>query len=369
MAYDTLLAQRVRNALADRRDLAEKKMFGGLCFLLAGRMAAGIVKNDLMLKVGPEAYEDALAQPHARPMDFTGRPMRGMVYVSPQGIATESALAGWLRRATSFHDAAPAEERPREPKRKGAAATRGAPRFKGTAKSAGKDAAPTFTGFAPPAFAFLRGLAAHNEREWFQAHQDGYHALYDTGIAFVAAIGPKLAKVSPLLRWEVRINGSVFRIQRDIRFSKDKTPYKAHLDLWFWVGSRKGWEAPGCFFRMFPHRLILGAGMHRLDTPQLERYRRAVVDARAGKSLADLLARLEKRGYQPPEAARKQVPRGFDSDHPRAALLLRDGVYASYDGPVPREASSARFVDFCLGHFKTLWPVSGWLTRHVLKRF
>jgi len=118
MAYDTLLAQRVRKALGDRRDLAEREMFGGLCFLLGGRMAAGIVKNDLMLKVGPDAYDDALAQPHARAMDFTGRPMRGMIYVSPQGIASDSALAGWLRRATTFHDATPAEKRPRKSKRK-----------------------------------------------------------------------------------------------------------------------------------------------------------------------------------------------------------------------------------------------------------
>jgi len=362
MAYDTLLAQRVRKSLSHRRDLAEKEMFGGLCFLLGGRMAAGIVKEDLMLKVGPAAYEDALAQPHARVMDFTGRPSKGMIYVAPPGIASEAALNGWLRRALAFRDATPPKQAARSPKRTGGTMAKSSAK----PKSAAQGAMPPFTGFPPAAFAFLRGIAQHNERGWFQAHQEEYHALYDAGIALAAAIGPKLAKVSPLLRWEARINGSVFRIQRDIRFSKDKTPYKPHLDLWFWAGSRKGWDVPGCFFRLFPQRLILGAGMHMLDKPQLERYRHAVVDARAGKSLADLLARLEQRGYLPPDATRKQVPRGYDADHPRAALLLREGMYATYDGRVPRDVSSAKFVEFCLGHFKALWPVSDWLIRHVL---
>ncbi len=89
MAYDEGLAQRVREALSGRLDLSERKMFGGLCFMLGGNMCAGIVGEELMLRVGPDAYEDSLARPHTREMDFTGRSLKGVVYVAVDGIADD----------------------------------------------------------------------------------------------------------------------------------------------------------------------------------------------------------------------------------------------------------------------------------------
>ena len=86
MAYDETLADRVRAVLSGRPGLTEKKMFGGLSFLLHSSMACGIVKDELMVRVGPDGYDEALAQPHARLMDFTGRPMKGMVYVARDGL-------------------------------------------------------------------------------------------------------------------------------------------------------------------------------------------------------------------------------------------------------------------------------------------
>ena len=102
MAYNEELADRVRGSLSGRKDLAEKKMFGGLSFMVAGSMACGVIKDDLVVRVGPDSHEDALAQPHARPMDFTGRPMKGMVYVGPEGCRTDEALARWVRRGADF---------------------------------------------------------------------------------------------------------------------------------------------------------------------------------------------------------------------------------------------------------------------------
>jgi hypothetical protein len=107
MAYDEGLAQRVREALAHRGDLSEKKMFGGLCFLLGGNMCCGITGEQLMLRVGSERYEEALARPHAREMDFTGRALRGMVYVDGEGIGSDAALEGWLTVAVAFAGSLP----------------------------------------------------------------------------------------------------------------------------------------------------------------------------------------------------------------------------------------------------------------------
>lgn len=102
MAYDEQMAGRVRKAVASREGLSERKMFGGLCLMLNGNMFAGLIGEELMLRVGPQRFEELLAKPGARPMDFTGRPMNGYLYVSPAAYATDKALSEWLDYALSF---------------------------------------------------------------------------------------------------------------------------------------------------------------------------------------------------------------------------------------------------------------------------
>lgn len=102
MAYDELLADRVRRAVGPRPDVTEKNMFGGVAFLLNGKMFCGIIKQDLMVRVGPDRYEAALGEGHVRPMDFTGRPMKGYVFVGPGGSRTEEAIKKWVERGAAF---------------------------------------------------------------------------------------------------------------------------------------------------------------------------------------------------------------------------------------------------------------------------
>ena len=101
MAYDEKLAQRVREALGVEPAVTERKMFGGLAFMISGHMACGIVKDELMLRLGAEGAERALERPHVRPMDFTGRPMTGMVFVAGAGVRG-AALEDWVARAVGF---------------------------------------------------------------------------------------------------------------------------------------------------------------------------------------------------------------------------------------------------------------------------
>lgn len=102
MAYDEKLADRIRRALGPRPDVTEKKMFGGVAFMLDGKMFVGIVKDELMVRVGPERFEASLAEAHVRPMDFTGRPMNGYVFVGPNGCRTEKAVQKWAERSMAF---------------------------------------------------------------------------------------------------------------------------------------------------------------------------------------------------------------------------------------------------------------------------
>ena len=102
MAYDEALAARIRTALKGRPEVTERKRVGGIAFMVAGNMAVGVIGEDLMARVGPDAHDDALAEPHVRPMDFAGRPMKGMVYVGPDGVATDDDLRGWVDRSAEF---------------------------------------------------------------------------------------------------------------------------------------------------------------------------------------------------------------------------------------------------------------------------
>jgi TfoX/Sxy family transcriptional regulator of competence genes len=102
MAYDEKLADRIRQVIGPRGDVTEKKMFGGIAFLLDGKMFCGIATKDLMVRVGLEQYESSLAKEHVRPMDFTGRPLRGYVYVAPEGLRTARQIDNWIEISLAF---------------------------------------------------------------------------------------------------------------------------------------------------------------------------------------------------------------------------------------------------------------------------
>ena len=102
MVFDEGLAQRIRELIGDRPDLVEKKMFGGIGFMLRGNMACGVNKDELIVRVGPDSYDDGLAQPHARPFDFTGRPMKGWIMVGVDGYESDVDLNTWVEKGIGF---------------------------------------------------------------------------------------------------------------------------------------------------------------------------------------------------------------------------------------------------------------------------
>ena len=107
MAFDEALADRVRDVLAARSELSERRMFGGIAFMLAGNMAVGVIGEDLMVRLDPADAEKALAEPHTRPMDFTGKPMKKMVYVDSEGTASDADLASWVDAGADYASSLP----------------------------------------------------------------------------------------------------------------------------------------------------------------------------------------------------------------------------------------------------------------------
>lgn len=110
MVYDEGVAERLREVFQDRSDVVEKKMFGGIAFMVGGHMCCGVTDDALMARVGPEQYEEALSRPYAREMDFTGKPMKGFVYVAPDGIAADEDLESWVATCEQFVAALPPKQ-------------------------------------------------------------------------------------------------------------------------------------------------------------------------------------------------------------------------------------------------------------------
>lgn len=136
-----------------------------------------------------------------------------------------------------------------------------------------------FSGIPKGTVKFLSELSRHNEKSWFDAHRADYDEFFMAPAKeLVEALAKPLKKLDPKLQALPRVNGSILRINRDVRFSKDKRPYKDHLDLFFWSGAKKGWDSSGFFFRLTLNKLLLGCGMHGFMPPVLARYRNNVLD-------------------------------------------------------------------------------------------
>jgi uncharacterized protein (TIGR02453 family) len=234
------------------------------------------------------------------------------------------------------------------------------------AKAAKTTEAGAFTGFPKETFAFLEGIVAHNEKAWFEAHRDLYDAGYVAPArAFVEALGPALRKISPTVTFEAKINGSLQRINRDIRFTKDKRPYKEHINLWFWHGDNKGWDTPGFWFSLAPKHVYLGVGMYGLEKAQLDSFRQSIIHPRSGRALLAAAGAVRRAGdYEVAGKTRKLMPRGFEADPDRAEYLLYEGLYASTTLPVA-VAKRDDFIAVVAGHFKTMWPIGKWLLDEV----
>lgn len=221
-----------------------------------------------------------------------------------------------------------------------------------------------FEGFPSQGLDFLDGLAAHNNKAWFDANRAGYDdGLMAPGKAFVVALGDELnARVGPGIHAEPKVNGSIFRINRDTRFSADKTPYKIHFDMVLWQGEGRSRECPGYYLRITPEQVHLGAGMHGFPRPMLEAYRDAVVDSTLGPRLVDALEALGGiKGVNLPDPHYARVPRGYEAEGEQATLLRMNAMHAGGSYGVPKALGSPEFVDWCADRLERLAPLQQWL--------
>jgi len=217
----------------------------------------------------------------------------------------------------------------------------------------------SFPGF-PGGQAFLAGLEANNERDWFNAHKGDYErTIKGPGEAFVACVEPELSKIAG-----APVGGRIFRIYRDVRFSKDKRPYNAHLHIAFGVGpvgSNREEMPRGWFFGLYPDRAVIGAGGFHFQGATLDAFRAAAADGTRGPKLEAVLGKIAKAGHRIEGDQLKRVPAPYAADHPRGELIRRKSLNAWRDVTDPKLVAGEGLLPQILATFEALTPLVRWL--------
>jgi uncharacterized protein (TIGR02453 family) len=228
------------------------------------------------------------------------------------------------------------------------------------AKSAGATP-PRFEGFADRTGGFFRALARNQRREWFAMHKEEYEEGWLTPMK--ALLAEVRTRLEPLYDHDPLAEPKVFRIHRDVRFSKDKSPDKTHIGGYLALGGTG--NGPSAAAALYVHvgaeEVFVAAGQYMMDAGQLTRFRAAVVDER-GAELHTMLGKLARAGYSLGSYETLQrVPRGFDPGHPRGELLKRKGLIVAFPA-LPRERLVSRtLVEWLVTHAKRTVPVVEWL--------
>lgn len=220
-----------------------------------------------------------------------------------------------------------------------------------------------FTGFPPETLRFLHELALNNSKSWFDANRDTYEQKVLTPARyFVEEMGERLRRIAPDVVADPRIDKSIFRLHRDVRFSPDKSPYKTHLGIFLWEGRRKKIENSGFYLQINADSLEIGTGIYMFSKDLLTTYREAVVDSLRGERLAQIVAEIHQNGkLELCQPHYKRVPRGFDPEHPNARLLRNNGLFVMAHLDLPSEINSVEFIDFCFEYFLEGADLHAWV--------
>lgn len=209
---------------------------------------------------------------------------------------------------------------------------------------------------------FFSRLSTNNNKLWFDEHRDEYEdKILEPSKEFAMELGAELKRISPNIIVDPRVNKSLFRINRDIRFSKDKTPYKTHLAIFFWEGTAPKMECPGFYFHADSEEVTVGTGLYRFPKEILGRYREIVGDKTQNRSLSRILNKIEKKGFIIGGEHYKRLPKGADPDIPSPNLLLHNGLYVSKT--IPNNNRLPDLKALSLSSFQDTIALHRWLVK------
>ncbi|MEZ4675937.1 MAG: DUF2461 domain-containing protein [Caldilineaceae bacterium] len=222
-----------------------------------------------------------------------------------------------------------------------------------------------FQGFPRDALTFFEDIAHFNDKGWFEENKARFQeSVQQPAQAFVEALGEQLKTVAPGIQYSTSLNGagSIMRIYRDVRFSKDKTPYKTNLGLSWWEGPGKKMEEPGYYFHLDRAGAWIANGMYIFPKDAMHLYRAAVAHDRSGAALIEAIAQAEGAGLTISGSGEyTRVPTGYDKDHPRGDLLKKKGIVTISPGLGVDVITSPALVDLCYEYAKAMLPLHQWL--------
>ena len=212
---------------------------------------------------------------------------------------------------------------------------------------------------------FLKKLSKNNNRAWFEENREIFNSNFlEPAVQFVAEMGERLVTVRPSIIAIPKTDKSIFRIHRDVRFSKEKQPYKTNMGLYFWEGKRKKMECSGFYFHLDNKNFGAGAGIYTFSKEMLSDYRNLVSDPANGKELNGIIKKILKdENFSLGGKNYKRVPKGFDPGYPYSDLLLHDGMYLWFEGKNYKTLSNGKAVKTIFDAFKKMMPLHNWLVK------
>ena len=226
---------------------------------------------------------------------------------------------------------------------------------------------PALKDFPKKTAAFLNKLSKNNRREWFESNRDLYNSDFlEPATQFVIEIGDKLTDLDQDIVAIPKIDKSIFRLHRDVRFSKNKQPYKTNAGLYFWNGKAKKMESSGFYFHLEPKYFGAGVGIYIFPPHILKKYRDVVSNPAKAGELHKIVRTLKNKGYSVLGENYKKIPKGYDGDFPHSEYLLYNGIHGWYDGKSHKEIADGKVVVKVYKIFKDMQPLHKWLVRNLL---
>ncbi len=225
-----------------------------------------------------------------------------------------------------------------------------------------------FKGFPKESITFLEEIEVNNNKPWFEANKARFEKLIrEPSKAFVVEMGEHIQALVPTINAEPKVNGSLFRIYRDVRFSKDKTPINTRIGIIFWQGSKKRLKSSSFYMHFNKKELFIATGIRWFDRPTLLAYREMIKDDVKRHELFMILKDLKKKGYDTVQTHYKRWPKGFDKEMQHGELALMDALFASYSVDVTQYLFGEELIDLCYKVYEDMYDLHQWIYELTLK--
>ncbi len=219
-----------------------------------------------------------------------------------------------------------------------------------------------FENFSKESLAFLQSIRENNNKEWFEAHREEYETLIKTPCEnFVKEMGEHLQVLVPTIKAIPKVNKSLFRIYRDIRFSKDKTPIKSRIGIIFWQGNGKRMQSASFYLHFSPDELFFATGIRGFSKETRTAYRDYIKEDNHREALHKILENIKAKGYEIPKPKYKRLPKEFDEGMSHKSLALFDAMYA-YKVTTPEIILDMEgFIDYAFKVYEDLFELQQWI--------